>query len=805
VISRVATSSAHASPNASAVPRKIALKEQSPAKFLPYARHINDEMVVLDSGDIMLTLELQGRAFETSDVRDLNDWHTKLNGLLRNLHDERLSIWTHLIRIRVEQYPGGSFTSDFAAQLDRAYFARINRERMFINHFYVTLVVRGGATSGDKIIQMFKRKTSANAARGPLIDDALVELLDDKAHDFEKLLARCEPRRCAIYEHRGLMFSETMEVADMVMTGRARRVPVVRGHLGGALYRSRTIFGAETIEVRDADRSAFGGIFGIREYPAQTTPRQFESLLSVDFGFVLTQSFTFLGRAAATEKFRLRMTQMENAGDRAVSQADALIDASDDLMSNRFVLGDHHFTLAIYGETQRTLRDHMAVARAALADTGMVAAREGAALEAAYWSQLVGNFAWRARPAPITSLNFAAFSPFHTFPAGKATGNHWGDAIALLKTSARSPYFFNFHKGDLGHTMIIGPSGGGKTVLLNFLMAQAEKTGARQIFIDKDRGSQIFVQASGGTYLALHNGVATGFSPLKALTNRAEDKSFLSLFIRQLVKADGKPIAVQEERLIEDGINAVMKLAVADRSLSALRSMLGMKDASGVGARLEKWTSEGSLGWVFDNPADSMTLDARFIGFDMTDFLDNADIRTPVMLYLFHRIDRLLTGERMVICIDEFWKALGDEAFRCFAQDGLKTYRKRNAVLVFATQSPADALKSDISHSILEQVATKIMLPNPFGARRDYVEGFALSDAEFKLVREELAPESHKFLVKQGHDSVVVELDLTGLDDELAVLSGRAETTAVADAVIAEVGADPRHWLPLFHERRRPS
>jgi len=788
-----------------AVPLKIAQREATPEKFLPYARHINEEMVALDSGDIMLTFELQGRAFETSDVRDLNDWHTKLNGLLRNLHDERLSVWTHLIRMRVDQYPGGAFKSGFAADLDRAYFGRINRERMFINRFFVSLVIRPAATGSDKIIQLFKRKVSKQAEKGPLIDEALVELLDDKARDFEKLMARCQPRRCGIYEHRGLMFSETMEVADMVMTGRHVRVPVVRGHLGGALYRARTIFGAETIEVRGADTSAFGGIFGIREYPAQTTPRQFEALLSVDFGFVLTQSFTFLGRAAATEKFRLRMTQMENSGDRAVSQADALIDASDDLMSNRFVLGDHHFTLAVYATSMRALRDHMSVARAALADTGMVAAREGAALEAAYWSQLVGNFAWRARPAPITSLNFAAFSPFHTFPAGQASGNHWGDAIALLKTSARSPYFFNFHKGDLGHTLIIGPSGGGKTVLLNFLMAQAEKTGARQIFIDKDRGAQIFVQASGGTYLALHNGIATGFSPLKALTDCAPDKSFLSFFIRQLVRADGKPISVQEERRIEDGINAVMKLPVADRSLSALRSMLGMKDASGVGARLEKWTSEGSLGWVFDNPDDSMKLDARFIGFDMTDFLDNADIRTPVMLYLFHRIDQLLTGERMIICIDEFWKALGDEAFRRFAQDGLKTYRKRNALLVFATQSPADALGSDISHSILEQVATKIMLPNPFGARRDYVDGFALSEAEFKLVREDLSPESHKFLVKQGHDSVVVELDLSGLDDALAVLSGRAETTAQVDEIIAEVGSDPATWLPLFHSRRRPS
>src|SRR3546814_9354656 len=121
--------------------------------------------------------------------------------------------------------------------------------------------------------------------------------------------------------------------------------------------------------------------------------------------------------------------------------------------------------------------------------------------------------------------------------------------------------------------------------------------------------------------------------------------------------------------------------------------------------------------------------------------------------------------------------------------------------LVFVTQSPAGGLRSTISHSILEQVATKIFLPNPFGQRRDYIEGFSLSEAEFKLVREELSPESRKFLVKQGHDSVVVGLDLIGMDDELAVLSGRAETTGVAREVIAELGNDPKLWLPEFHRR----
>src|SRR3546814_3747171 len=133
----------------------------------------------------------------------------------------------------------------------------------------------------------------------------------------------------------------------------------------------------------------------------------------------------------------------------------------------------------------------------------------------------------------ITSYNFSAFSPFHTFPAGHEDGNHWGPAVALLKTSARSPYYFNFHSADLGHSMVIGPSGGGKTVLVNFLMAQLEKFNARHIFIDKDQGAEIFVRASGGTYLELRNGEPTGFAPLKALDNTASNRAFLGSFNRQ--------------------------------------------------------------------------------------------------------------------------------------------------------------------------------------------------------------------------------------------------------------------------------
>lgn len=781
--------------------RRAVRLEHDPRANLPYARHVTDQVIALDTQALMLCFQLDGASFETADIAELNDWHRRLNHAWRNIGGDQLALWHHLVRREHYGYPEGQFRSTFAATLDSRYRARLGAQRMFVNDLFLTLVLHPARHVADRFGTWASRQ--GHPAQAMAWENQQVRALEDVGRDLVQHLGRYGARPLSLYEHEGLWFSEPLEMIKLVLTGSRERVALVRGHLGAAVCDVRLIFGREALEIRGAAEARYGAMFGLKEYPATTQPGLWNGLLSTPFPLVVSQSFSFLSKSAARAVMERKQNQMLSARDRAASQIADLGEGLDDLISNRFVMGDHQASVLVYGDTPADLADHLSKTRAILANSGLVTAREDLALEAAFWAQFPGAFARRVRPAAITSRNFAALAPFHTHPAGKAKGNHWGPAVALLRTSAGSPFHFNFHVADLGHTFICGPSGSGKTVVQNFMLAQLEKFGAQQVFIDKDRGAELFVRACGGTYLTLRNGQPTGFAPFKVLGANPAERIFLGQLIRRLVEAPDRGLSPQDERAIDEAILALAALPSQQRSLSALRVLLGQRDADGIGARLEKWRHGQSHGWVLDNEVDALAFAPRFLGFDITQLLDHDEVRTPVLMYLFHRLLSLVDGRRLVIDIDEFWKALGDEAFRSLAQDGLKTFRKQNAMMVFGTQSPADVLRSPIAHTILEQCATKIFLPNAHANARDYVEGFGLSHREFQLVREGLTPESRCFLIKQGLNSVVAELALDGLDDDLAILSGRTDTTDLLDQIRAVHGDDPSLWMGPFQQQRR--
>jgi type IV secretion system protein VirB4 len=801
--------------------RATALRRELPASMrIPYSAHVSPHVVRTHAGAFVQVFKVAGASFESEDDEVLNNWHERLNVLWRNIASPNTALWIQVVRRREGTLARSIDHPGFAAELAAKYGERLSTETLMVNELYLSVIHRpvAGAAPGLLSRLMIRHAPLARAAE---LADAL-DASEKLAEILTSSLARYEPERLGIYQDRQRRFSSVLEVFGLLINGEHRAVPLPRAPLHETLAVTRVIFGGEAIEYRLPTQTRFGAILGIKEYATPTTVGMFDALLSAPFEFVLTQSFAFLTKATGQRLLQRQYNQMANAGDFAVSQAEELKEALDALTANEFVMGDHHLTLQVLsrgspgrsvtdGEYLKRLNDDVARAQAMLADTGLTTAREDLALEAAYWAQLPGAFSLRPRKAPITSRNFCATAPMHNFPCGRATGNHWGDALALFITSARSPYYFSLHasdpkdpdggsRKDTGHTFICGPTGSGKSVFIGFLLAMLSRQGATQVVFDKDRGLEILVRALRGTYLPLRNGIPTGFNPLQ-LPPTPTHVEFLKGWLRALVR--GSALSVREEADLDHALTGTLALERSDRRLSRLIEFTDATRAEGVQARLSRWcqSTRGDYAWVFDNPEDSLVgqlSESALVGVDVTDFLDHALTRGPVTLYLFHVIRQLLDGRRFVCWMDEFWKLLADPAFENFAKDGPKTWRKLNGVMCLATQSASDVLESAISRTIIEQTPTKILFPNPDANAAEYIEGFGLSEREFKLIKEQLEPGSRQFLVKQGHYSVVCELNLRGFDAELRVISGRAGEVERMGRLIAEHGPDPAAWLPAF-------
>jgi type IV secretion system protein VirB4 len=800
--------------------RAVALRRELPASVrIPYRTHVSRHIVRTDAGDYVQVFKLGGASFESVDDEVLNNWHERLNVLWRNITSANVALWVHVIRRRERTVAVAARDAGFAPRLAARYGERLSAHTLMVNDLYLSTVYRPVAGAAPGFLSRVASRHTLQAHAAELAD--AIDASEKLAQTIASSLARYEPERLGVHVRQGRQYSAVLGFFGHLLNAQAQPVPLACAPLNEVLATTRTIFGREVIEYRLPTQTRFGAMLGIKEYATPTTVGMYDGLLSAPFEFVLTQSFTFLSKARGQGLLQRQYNQMVNAGDFAISQAEELKEALDALTSNEFVMGDHHFSLQVMSSSDsqegtsaqqlKRLNEDVAIARAMLADTGMTTAREDLALEAAYWAQLPGVFSMRPRKAPITSRNFCAKAAFHNFPCGRATGNHWGDALALLVTSARSPYYFSLHasdprepdggsRKDTGHTFICGPTGSGKTVFIGFLVAMLVQRGVTQVIFDKDHGLEVLISALGGEYRGLRIGEPTGFNPLQlAATPRNHEfqKSWLRLLVRQ-----ARPLSTSEQTDLDQALRGTLALQPESRRLSRLIEFTDPTRSDGIHARLAPWCAStgGDYAWVFDNELDVIVpqlAKASLCGFDLTAFLDHEILRAPINKYLLHLVEQLLDGRRLVCWIDEFSKPLSDPDFQGFADEGPKTWRKQEGVLCFATQIMKQVIDSPISRTLIEQTATKVFFPNSEANAEDYIQGFGLSEREFKLIKEELEPGSRKFLIKQGHNSIVCQLDLKGFT-EIHVISGRATSVEALHRVMAETGPDPVRWLPRF-------
>ncbi|MBY5564919.1 VirB4 family type IV secretion/conjugal transfer ATPase [Rhizobium leguminosarum] len=775
--------------------------ERSGEIYLPYVGHLSDKAVLLEDGAIMAMAHVRGLPFELEDVAIRNARCRAFNTLLRNIADDNVSICAHLVRHNdVPSPPARQFRSTFAGSLSEAYEQRVLLGNLFRNDHFLTLIVYPRSTVGKFRGRFFKRY------EGKEVDLASqARNLEDLWHITAGALDAYGLRRLGIREKDGVIFSEIAEALRLIMTCRLTPVPMVSGSLGASIYTDRVICGKRAVEIRTPGDSYVGSMFSFREYPAKTSTGMLHPLLSTNFPLVLSQSFSFLTRAQAHAKLNLKSSQMTSSGDKAVSQITELAEAEDALASNEFVMGSHHLSLCVYADDLNSLADRAASARTRLAESGAVIVQEGIGMEAAYWAQLPGNTKWRTRPGAITSRNFAGLVSFENFPSGANSG-HWGNAVARFRTNGGTPFDYVPHENDVGMTAIFGPVGKGKTTLMTFILAMLEQSTAERngaiVFFDKDRGGELLVRATGGTYLALRRGVPSGLAPLRGLENTSASRDFLREWMVALIENDGRgAISSEEVRRLDRGITRQLSFEPAMRSIAGLREFLLHGPSEGAGARLERWCRGSALGWAFDGEIDEVKLDASITGFDMTQLLEYEEVCAPAAAYLLHRVGSVVDGRRFVMSCDEFRFYLLNPQFAAVIDKFLLTVRKNNGLLILATQQPEHVLESPIGASLVAQCMTKIFYPSPTADRSAYIDGLKCTEGEFQAIREHMAIGSRKFLLKRESGSVVCEFDLAEMREYVAVLSGRANTVRFADQLRDEYGEAPGAWIDKFMAR----
>ncbi len=791
-------------------PAKWSAKEARVGDRLPYERLIDESTVLLRDGSVMSAIQVPGLLFETEDSDALNAHAATREVMLRSTLDARFVLYHHVIRRRVEVELDAEFPDPLSRHIDARWKERLAGGSLFINDQFVTLIrrpARGKTGLPERASKFFQRRGQEE----PEADPKDIRSLKSAVTGLVASLSAYGAAVLADYDApggEGGKNSEMLELLSALYNGEMRPVrrPTPETDIGHMLAYRRASFGLDAMELRGSGQPDFAAMLGLKDYPEATSPGLLDPMLRLPFEMIVTESYAPNERTTARERIDLALRRSRSVDEEAAAERADMMAARDALGNGGVGFGDHHLTVLVRERTLDRLDDATAACSAALADTGAIAVREDTNLEPAFWAQFPGNEEYIVRRALISSANMAGFGSFHGFALGQASGNHWGDAVTLLETTSATPFFFNFHHGDLGNFSVIGPSGSGKTVVMNFLAAQAQKFKPRTILFDKDRGAELFIRGIGGRYDRINPGEPTGFNPL-ALPDTPTNRAFLRDWLGVLLKADGP----EEFALISAAVDAAYANDARLRRLRHFKELLSgarRPEPGDLAARLSAWIGSnsgegGEHAWLFDNERDALDLDERVLGFDMTQLLENPRLRTPTMMYLFHRIDERLDGEPTMILIDEGWKALDDEIFAARIRDWLKTLRKRNALVGFATQSARDALESRISTALVEQTATMVFMPNSRARPEDYCDGFGLTDHELALIRS-LPAHSRCFLVRQPDASVVVRLDLSGAPEVLTVLSGRESAVRRLDLLREAVGDDPSQWYPALTGRAWP-
>ena len=625
----------------------------------------------------------------------------------------------------------------------RAFFSMGNH---YESHYYLTLLYLPPSEQHQKIEKAFIERGEGYEKEQETYEAHLKTFLAESDRIYS-LLSEILP------EARPLNGSETLTYLHSCISPKRHpvRAPEIPMYLDALLADTPLVSG---FEPRLGDYHL--RVVSIMGFPGSTVPGIMDNLNKLNFPYRWVTRFLPLDkREALTEIGRYRrqwwskrkgvatlfkevVTQTESAmvDNDAVNKSKdadlALQEVSNDAVS----YGYYTATIVVMDKDPLLVQKKVKAVEKTINSLGFTVINETLNAVDAWFGSLPGLCRANVRRPLLSSLNLAHIFPLSAVWAGPEVNTHLkGSVLMHTQTSGNTPFRLDLHIDDVGHTMIVGPTGSGKSVLLAILAAQFRRYSNSQVyFFDKDGSIRALTAGVGGDFydLASETTGSLSFQPLGAIDNDLE-MSWAAEWVYDFLRAENVEVNPEVKKSVWTALKSLSSSPPEERTITGLTLLL--QDAR-LRQALEPATLEGSFGRLFDATHDNLSY-GRWQVFEMAKLMETRAAVPPALSYLFHRLEQRFDGSPSILFLDECWLFLDNPIFAAKIREWLKVLRKANVSVVFATQSLQDVENSTISSVIKESCPTKIYLPNPNALDQrmaSIYRGYGLNDTEVSII-----------------------------------------------------------------------
>ena len=777
------------------------------ADHLPWAALVAPGVVLNKDGSFMRVFRFRGPDLESATEAELVSAAARVNNVLRRF-GSGWALFFEAERFEASGYPESRFPDAASWLVDKERQASFEGGRdHYESVYHLTLVWLPPADTQAGAERMFVEKSGDSGGRD--WREALASFVSEttRAHD---LLSSFMP------EIQALDDEQTLTHLHAAISGKRHRVAVPETpiYLDAILADTPLTGGLEPVL---GDRHL--RTITLLGFPGLSRPGILDALNHQDFPYRWTTRFIALDKAEATRALvRLRrqwfnkrksvtallrevlysqpVQLLDSDADNKVADADLALQA---LGQDYVAFGYLTTTITVTGETAQLADERVRAVERIVNGLGFTAMRERLNAVEAWLSSLPGHAYANVRQPLVHTLNLAHLMPLSSVWAGPVRNEHLaGPPLLLAETSGSTPFRLSTHVGDVGHMLVVGPTGAGKSVLLSLLAMQFRRyEGAAVYMFDKGWSARAAVLAMGGAHHALgigeHGGEGTlAFQPLRRI-HEAGQRSWAVEWLGSLLEQQKLELKPELKDALWSALLNLSSAPPEERTLTGLAMLL---QSNAVKSALQPYTLEGPFGSLLDAAEDRLSIEDVHC-FEMEALMGEGGAVLPVLTYLFHRLEERFDGRPTLLVLDEAWVFLDNPLFAARIREWLKVLRKKNVSVVFATQSLADIADSSIAPAIIESCPQRIFLANDRAiepqARTAY-ERFGLNERQIELIARS-TPKRHYYL-QSSQGNRLFELGLGPIALAFCASSDPASQRRI-DSIVERQDGEPfaKAWL----------